>query len=240
MVELLFRKDAYLRSTKAKLIDISDTGGLIFDRTVFYPNSGGQAGDTGQISWGNEQTCHIETTVKGSHGKVLMIPADGENLPPLGTLCQQELNWKQRYRHMRMHTALHLLSVVIPLPVTGGQITAEKGRLDFDMPEAPENREALEKELNELIERDNFVSTSWISDEDLEQNPSLVKTMSVKPPMGTGKVRLVRIGDQNNTIDLQPCGGTHVKKTSEIGKMVIGKIEKKGRQNRRVSLLFSS
>ena len=137
---------------------------------------------------------------------------------------------------MRMHTALHLLSVVIPLPVTGGQISSEKGRLDFDMPEAPEDKLLLQDQLNQLILGDYVVRSTWISDEELRQNPSLVKTMSVSPPMGTGKVRLVKIGSDDQIIDLQPCGGTHVRNTSEIGSVVFGKIEKKGRQNRRVTI----
>ena len=238
MVELLFREDPYLKTAQAKLLYISDRRELIFDKTVFYPTSGGQSGDNGQVSWGEGKFCRIETTLTSEDGKVALIPGSDEALPEPGVLCQQKINWEKRYRHMRMHTALHLLSVVIPLPVTGGQITAEKSRLDFDMPEAPQNKEALEKNLNDLIAKDYSVSTSWITDEELKERPGLVKTMSVSPPMGTGKVRLVRIGDAINTIDLQPCGGTHVKRTSEIGIVALGKIEKKGRQNRRVSLLL--
>jgi misacylated tRNA(Ala) deacylase len=139
---------------------------------------------------------------------------------------------------MRVHTGLHLLSVVIPLPVTGGAISADKGRLDFDMPDAPEDKEALERQLNELIAGDHPVTSEWITDEELAANPDLVKTMSVQPPMGQGRVRLLRIGSGEGTVDLQPCGGTHVRSTAEIGTVRFGKIEKKGRQNRRVSILI--
>jgi misacylated tRNA(Ala) deacylase len=141
---------------------------------------------------------------------------------------------------MRVHTALHLLSVVIPLPVTGGAISAEKGRLDFDMPDAPDDKMVLQGKLNALIDRDLPVSETWITDAELEANPGLVKTMSVMPPMGAGRVRLVRIGEEGaSQIDLQPCGGTHVRRTGEIGKVTLGKIEKKGRQNRRVSVILA-
>jgi misacylated tRNA(Ala) deacylase len=146
------------------------------------------------------------------------------------------LDWARRYRHMRMHTALHLLSVVIPLPVTGGQIAADRGRLDFDMPDPPGDPAALEARLADLIRRDLAVTEDWITDAELAANPGLVRTMSVRPPTGQGRVRLIRIGDGADQIDLQPCGGTHVARTGEIGRIEIGKIEKKGRQNRRVSI----
>jgi len=236
MINLLFREDAYLKSAIASVISVSKHGGIVFDKSVFYPNSGGQAGDIGEISWSDRNSCVIENTVKTDDGLPMLIASRDQVLPSVGTICKQTLNWTKRYRHMRMHTALHLLSVVIPLPVTGGQITSEKGRLDFDMPDAPEDKQMLEDQLNDLISKDYSITEIWISDEELLQNPALVKTMSVQPPMGTGKVRLVKIGNDSQTIDLQPCGGTHVRKTSEIGPIVLGKIEKKGRQNRRVSI----
>ena len=239
MTEFLFRDDAYLDYAQATVLYISDDGGIIFDKTVFYPNSGGQAGDSGEISWEGGNSCLIENTVKSPDGNVILLPIKDTKIPSVGMICKQNLNWEKRYRHMRMHTALHLLSVIIPLPVTGGQITSEKGRLDFDMPNAPEDKQVLENELNHLIASDYSVTTSWISDDELLQKPNLVKTMSVKPPMGTGKVRLIQIGSENKIIDLQPCGGTHVRKTSEIGPITFGKIEKKGRQNRRVSIRLS-
>ena len=240
MTDLLFRDDAYLKFVEARVLFISDSGGIVFDKSVFYPNSGGQAGDVGLISWSGGNSCQITNTVKTDDGLVMMIPEDSSAIPSADAICTQTLNWEKRYRHMRMHTALHLLSVVIPLPVTGGQITSEKGRLDFDMPDAPEDKQVIEDQLNNLIAGDYSVTTSWISDDELLKNPSLVKTMSVQPPMGTGKVRLVKIGNENEVIDLQPCGGTHVNRTSEIGSIVIGKVEKKGRQNRRVSIMLKS
>ena len=239
MTELLFRDDAYLKLATASVVSISENGGIVFDKSVFYPTSGGQSGDTGEISWSTKNFCGIVNTIKSNDGFPMLIASQDSKLPKVGTVCNQILNWERRYRHMRMHTALHLLSVVIPLPVTGGQITSEKGRLDFDMPDAPENKEKLEHQLNDLISQNYEVTTTWISDEELLSNPTLVKTMSVKPPTGTGRVRLVKIGDENRTIDLQPCGGTHVRKTSEIGPLIFGKIEKKGRQNRRVSIRFA-
>ena len=236
MTSLLFREDAYLTTTNASVLSVSEHGGIVFDKSVFYPNSGGQAGDIGEISWLDGNSCAIENTVKTDDGLPMLIASRDQVIPSVGMICKQTLNWTNRYRHMRMHTALHLLSVIIPLPVTGGQITSEKGRLDFDMPDAPDDKQMLEDQLNDLISKDYSITETWISDEELSQNPTLVKTMSVQPPIGTGKVRLVKIGNDSQTIDLQPCGGTHVRKTSEIGSIVFGKIEKKGRQNRRVSI----
>ncbi|MDP2494103.1 alanyl-tRNA editing protein [Shimia thalassica] len=237
MTDLIFREDAYLRETEATVTGITPEGGVILDRTVFYPTGGGQPGDNGVLSWSNGALT-IATTIKGENDGVILVPAEASALPAVGTKVTQTLDWERRYRHMRIHTALHLLSVVIPLPVTGGSISAEKGRLDFDMPEAPEDKDALIETLNTLIERDLPVNDAWITDEELAANPGLVKTMSVTPPIGSGRVRLVRIGEGAQQIDLQPCGGTHVARTSEIGRVRIGKIEKKGRQNRRVNLFL--
>lgn len=237
MTDLIFREDTYLRETEATVTGITPEGGVILDRTVFYPTGGGQPGDNGVLSWSNGALT-IATTIKGENDGVILVPAEASALPTVGTKVTQTLDWERRYRHMRIHTALHLLSVVIPLPVTGGSISAEKGRLDFDMPEAPEDKDALIETLNTLIERDLPVNDAWITDEELAANPGLVKTMSVTPPIGSGRVRLVRIGEGAQQIDLQPCGGTHVARTSEIGRVRIGKIEKKGRQNRRVNLFL--
>ena len=230
MTDLLFRDDAYLKSAEAKVLFISDSGGIAFDKSVFYPNSGGQAGDNWFDFVGRGgNSCQIENTVKTSDGHVMLIPADTSELPSVNTICTQALNWEKRYRHMRLHTALHLLSVVIPLPVTGGQITSEKGRLDFDMPDAPEDKQVIEDQLNNLIAGDYCVTTSWISDDELLRNPSLVKTMSVRPPMGTGKVRLIKIGNDNKIVELHPCGEHSMStKRPKIGPIIIGKVEKKG------------
>jgi len=238
MTDPLFRDDAYARDCTATVTAVNNRGGLVLDRTVFYPTGGGQPGDRGVLVWDGIET-PIATTVKGeAPDEIVHVPAEGAALPPIGAQVTARLDWDTRYRHMRVHTGLHLLSVVIPLPVTGGSISAEKGRLDFDMPEAPEDRDALEAQLNALIAGDHAVSTEWITDAELEANPDLVKTMAVKPPMGQGRVRLVRIGAGSGTVDLQPCGGTHVRRTGEIGPLRFGKIEKKGKQNRRVSILI--
>ncbi|WP_412550407.1 alanyl-tRNA editing protein [Shimia sp. MIT910701] len=235
MSKLLFLEDAYQKEAVGVVIGHTPEGGILLDAHLFYATSGGQPGDSGVLKWDGHST-EIATTVKTLDGAIALVPSAPEELPPIGTDVKQVLDWGRRHRHMRVHTALHLLSVVIPLPVTGGSIGAEKGRLDFDMPEAPEDKQALSDALNALIDRDLAVTEDWITDAELEANPGLVKTMSVAPPKGAGKIRLVRIGTEDEQVDLQPCGGTHVASTGEIGRVRIGKIEKKGKQNRRVYL----
>ena len=239
MTDSLFRTDPYLRETHATVLAHTAEGGVVLDRSLFYPNGGGQPGDAGWISWPGARL-EIATAVKGEAGAIILVPATPQVLPEVGETVTQTLNWDRRHRHMRVHTALHLLSVVIPLPVTGGQIGAEKGRLDFDMPEPPGDIDGLTATLNALIDRDLAVTESWITDAELLANPGLVKTMSVSPPVGQGRVRLIGIGTGAGQIDLQPCGGTHVARTGEIGRVSLGKIEKKGRQNRRVSLILDT
>jgi len=235
MSELLFRDDAYLKSATAELVELTDNGGLIFDQTVFYPIGGGQPSDVGELISG-DLNLKVREVRKGDQGKVVFFVEGSTEGIQIGQKFQQKIDWATRYGYMKIHTALHLLSVVIPLGVTGGSIGSQKGRLDFEMPEPLENKEILENELNELIARGLKITESWITDAELEENPSLVKTMRVKPPMGQGKVRLVRIGTETDEIDLQPCGGTHVKNTLEIGKIRLGKVENKGKSNRRVHL----
>jgi len=239
MTDPLFRTDAYLRQSEGRVLAHTAEGGLILDSSIFYPHGGGQPGDSGKLNW-QGRTIIIADTRKAEGGAIVLVPAaePGPKLPAVGALVHMELDWDRRHRHMRVHTALHLLSVVIPLPVTGGSISADKGRLDFDMPDAPDDRDDLEAELNELIARDLAVTEEWITEAELEANPGLVKTMSVMPPTGSGHVRLVRIGQGADLVDLQPCGGTHVARTAEIGHVSLGKFEKKGRQNRRVTLLL--
>ena len=237
MTEMLFRQDAYLAEAEAVVTGYTPEGGVLLSASVFYPTGGGQPGDSGWLAWEGGRMA-IATALK-HEGGVALVPGEVVALPPVGTVVVQSLDWARRHRHMRVHTALHLLSVVIPLPVTGGQIGAERGRLDFDMPEPPADVPALEEALNALIGRDLAVTDDWITDEELAANPGLVKTMSVMPPTGQGRVRLVRIGQGAGQIDLQPCGGTHVARTAEIGRVEIGKIEKKGRQNRRVTLALA-
>ena len=237
MTELLFRADAYRSATDSAVIGHTPEGGIIVDQSVFYPIGGGQPGDSGTVEWSGG-LIPIATALK-VEGGIALVPSEPLPMPPVGAPLRQLLDWNRRYRHMRMHTALHLLSVAIPLPVTGGQIGAERGRLDFDMPEPPGDPAALSTVLNRLIARDLPVTDDWITDEELAANPGLVKTMSVRPPSGQGRVRLVRIGEGPDQIDLQPCGGTHVRRTGEVGRVAIDRIEKKGRQNRRVSIIFA-
>jgi misacylated tRNA(Ala) deacylase len=242
MTHPLFLDDAYMRDADATVVEHTPEGGVVLDRSIFYPTGGGQPGDSGMIMW-DGQSLPIATSVKikdRADTTSALVPAEPARLPPIGAKITQTLDWERRHAHMRVHTALHVLSVVIPLPVSGGSITAAKGRLDFDMPDALEDKDALERSLNALIELDYVVSEGWISDEELRANMDLVKTMSVQPPMGAGRVRLVRIGDDVRQIDLQPCGGTHVARTSEIGRVRLGKVEKKGKQNRRVYLHLDS
>lgn len=233
MTKRLFLDDAYQRRATATVLAHTPEGGIIPDQSIFYATGGGQPGDTGRIAWMGG-SAEIASTLKGEGDSIVLIPAEPASLPPVGCEIEQHLDWDKRHRHMRVHTALHLLSVVIPLPVTGGSIGAEKGRLDFNMPDAPEDKAGIEAQLNALVVCDLAVTEDWITDEELRANPGLVKTMSVAPPMGAGRVRLIRIGTKDAQVDLQPCGGTHVARTGEIGAVRIGKIEKKGRQNRRV------
>ena len=235
MSALAFLDDAYAQEVPARVIGITNEGGIILDSTIFYPMGGGQPGDKGALIFGSNEI-EIASTIKGPQGCPILVPAEGSSLPTKGETAVQKIDWNARFGHMRVHTALHLLSVVIQLPVTGGQISMEKGRLDFLMPEPPEDKSALEEALNTLIEKDYPVSSEWITEEELDAKPELVKTMSVKPPKGAGHIRLVRIGDEETQIDLQPCGGTHVARTGEIGPIRFGKIENKGKQNRRVNI----
>lgn len=237
MTSFLFRDDSYLQSVRASVTGVTPEGGIVLDQTVFYAASGGQPGDSGALLRADGSAIPIATALHpdGDKTEIVHIPVEGSVLPAVGEVVTAMLDWAQRYRLMRMHTALHLLSVVFAYPVTGGAIGAEKGRLDFAMPEAPENPEALEAELHAMIAANHPVSQEWITDAEMMANPDMIKTMNVKPPMGQGRVRLIRIGD----IDLQPCGGTHVRATGEIGPVRLGKIENKGKQNRRVNLLFA-
>jgi misacylated tRNA(Ala) deacylase len=234
MTEFLFRDDAYLAETEA-VVTAAGPDGVELDRSIFYASSGGQPGDTGRIG-GVAVTGAVHPD--GDRARILHLTEAGAALPAVGDTVATGLDWDRRYRLMRMHSALHLLSVVMPYGVTGGQIGADKGRLDFDMPEPPEDVAAIEARLNALVAAALPVSAEWISEEELAARPEMVKTMKVKPPVGQGRVRLVRIGAGAETIDLQPCGGTHVRSTDEIGPLRIGRIEKKGRENRRVNLHF--
>jgi misacylated tRNA(Ala) deacylase len=232
--EFLFRDDPYLKSAEATVLAVNDRRGIVLDRTVFYATGGGQPGDVGRLSRAGGDIA-IATTVYGdTKADIVHVPGEAEALPEPGETLTAVLDWERRYAHMRIHTALHLLSVVLPYPVTGGQIGADEGRLDFSIEGEVPPKDEIEARLNELVAANYPVTTEWITDAELEANPGMVKTMKVKPPMGSGRVRLVRIGD----IDLQPCGGTHVAATGEIGRLAIGKMESKGKQNRRVRIRF--
>lgn len=231
----LFRDDAYQTQTAAVVTAVNDRGGITLDQTVFYPTGGGQPGDHGQLILEDGTGIPITTAIKGeAPGEIVHVPAEGSTLPEVGARVTAEINWETRHRYMRMHSCLHLLSAVLPYPVTGGQVSDGKGRLDFDLPEAVLDKEEITAELNRLIAGDHDVTSDWISDAELDAQPELVKTMSVQPPRGSGQIRLIKVAG----VDLQPCGGTHVRNTSEIGAVRVRKIEKKGRQNRRVSLIF--
>jgi misacylated tRNA(Ala) deacylase len=233
MTEPLFRDDAYLRSTPATVVAVTPEGGVVLDRTVFYAQGGGQPGDVGRLVLVDGSAIPVTNTVYGAdRSAIVHVPAPGSAQTSPGETVTAELDWDRRLPRMRVHTALHLLSVVLPYPVTGGAIGDGEGRLDFDIQEAGLDKAELTEKLQALVDRDAPVSFRWITDEELDANPGLVKTMSVKPPRGSGRVRLVEI----EGIDLQPCGGTHVGRTGEIGTVIVSDIEKKGKQNRRVRI----
>ncbi len=228
----LFLDDAYAQSSEGIVLSVLPTG-VVLDRSVFYARSGGQPGDMGRLTWPGGEAVVAEA-IKGE-GDTVILPLAGEPPAP-GTPVTATIDWPRRFAHMQMHTALHLLCSLIPgAAVTGGQIGAEKSRLDFDLPDKPEPA-AIEAGLAALIAADHPVTTEWVDESVLDTNPGLVRTLSVQPPRGTGRLRLVRIG----TVDLQPCGGTHVAHTGEIGPIKVAKIENKGRQNRRITLTLGA
>ncbi|MFV3128574.1 alanyl-tRNA editing protein [Niveispirillum sp. KHB5.9] len=236
---LLFRDDPYQVEAQAVVLAAGPEG-IRLDRSLFYPNGGGQPGDIGTLSWDGGNITIIdarkaEPLVERGE-QVLHIPAPDTPLPPIGATVTQRIDWDRRHRHMRMHTTLHLLCAVVPGAVTGGQVGADRSRLDFDVPSASLDKDQIEAAVNELIAADHPVRERTITDAELDATPELVRTMSVKPPTGSGSVRLLQIGTDDAIIDLQPCGGTHVARTGEIGGITIVKIENKGKQNRRVQL----
>jgi misacylated tRNA(Ala) deacylase len=235
MTEMLFRDDGYLRSCNARATHV-DERGIRLDRTVFYPMGGGQPGDSGELRLSSGRPIAIVDTVKGDGpDEVIHVPEPGSALPEPGAELVAEIDWNRRYRLMRMHTCLHLLCSIVPGAVTGGQVSDGRGRLDFDVPGSSLDKEAITRRVNALIAEGRPVGPRWITDEELAAQPELVRTMSVKPPSGTGRVRLMEIAG----VDLQPCGGTHVRNTAEIGPVAVTKIENKGKQNRRVILAFA-
>jgi misacylated tRNA(Ala) deacylase len=237
--DCLFREDSYLKDCSATVVALTETGGVVLDRTIFYAASGGQPGDTGTLRSANGDAIRISSAayVDREKTEITHSPAVATGLDlKIGEPVHIAIDWDLRYARMRMHTALHLLSAVLPYPVTGGAVGDREGRLDFDIPEAGLDKDEITAKLADMVAANVEVRARWISDAELEANPALVKTMSVKPPLGTGRVRLIEIVGY----DLQPCGGTHVRTTGEIGDVRVIQIEKKGRQNRRVRLAFAS
>ena len=228
---MLFIEDSYLKDFDATILNI-DSNKIILDRTAFYAKSGGQPGDIGKITL-NGKEINIIDTVYDNKQNILHVCENSNDLK-IDEKIKGKINWEIRYKHMRMHTALHLLCSLIPYDVTGGQISYEKSRLDFNADDKIE-KEEIENKINQLVKDDHEISYQWITLEELDNLPDLVRTMSVKPPRTNNKIRLVKIG----SIDLQPCGGTHVRRTKEIGNIRIGKIENKGKMNRRVNLSIS-
>ena len=228
----LFREDAYLKSCDA-IVTAVDERGIHLDRTVFYPTGGGQPGDTGRLRAADGTVIEIRDTVKGAGpGEIIHVPAEGAPAAAPGMAVTAELDWDRRHRLMRMHTCLHLLSSIISGEVTGGQVSDGKGRLDFNLPDGSPDKDKITAELNRLVAEDHPTGTRWITEDEMAARPELVRTMSVKPPMGRGRVRLLEI----QGVDLQPCGGTHVARTAEIGAVECVKIENKGKMNRRINL----
>jgi len=232
--DCLFREDSYLKDCDATVVAIEPSGGIVLDRTVFYAASGGQPADRGRLVTTAGAAIPIASVVFTDPGKTTIahVPAPGAPPVAVGDTVKAEIDWPIRHARMRMHTALHLLSAVLPYPVTGGSVGEAESRLDFDIPDAGLDKDAITAKLAEMIATDAAVSSRWIADAELEANPALIKTMSVRPPMGTGRVRLIEIAG----LDLQPCGGTHVRSTAEIGAVQVTQVEKKGKLNRRVRL----
>jgi misacylated tRNA(Ala) deacylase len=227
MVEELFRQDSYLKQADATVTAVEDRG-VRLDRSIFYPTGGGQPGDSGVLRWDGGEA-KVADTVKADGNDVLLVLLPDAPKPTVGTQVRCELDWERRYKHMRMHTALHVMSAVIKGNVTGGQVNADKSRLDFNLEGEVPTKEWVTEEINKILANDHPVVPQWVTDEELTSRPELVKTMSVRPPMGQGRVRLLSI----EGVDLQACGGTHVARTAEIGRVECIKVENKGKMNRR-------
>jgi len=235
--EALFREDGYLAEAEAEVVHVNERGGIILDRTVFYATSGGQPGDTGRLTLADGRAVDVAATITGeTKDEIIHVPAADSGLKA-GDRVKLAIDRERRLRLMRMHTACHLLTVVCPFPITGAAVAEDDSRVDFDIPDAGFTKEDVTVRLMELVRADHPVSTRWITDEELAANPTLVKSKNVRPPVGNGRIRLVLIG-ADGSVDSQPCGGTHVRSTAEVGEIHIGKIEKKGRENRRFRIRF--
>ncbi len=233
----LFLEDAYLSTVEANVTGVREDGGIVLDQTCFYATSGGQPGDTGFFERANGDKIVIAGTVTGdTKAEIIHVPAPGQATPDIGEKLVLHIDWDRRYNLMRMHTACHLLSVVCPYPITGAAVSETDSRIDFDMTETIDKAEVTAK-LMELVKANHPIFNRWISETELEANPDLIKSKNVRPPRGQGDIRLVCIGEES-VIDSQPCGGTHVGETAEVGEIHIGKIEKKGKENRRFRIRF--
>jgi misacylated tRNA(Ala) deacylase len=234
----IFRDDAYCREASAIVLAVNERGGIILDRTIFYATSGGQPGDTGTMVREDGSRIAIAATLTGENkDEIIHVPVPGQPIPAPGETLSLAIDWERRLKLMRMHTACHLLTVVCPFPITGAAVAEDDSRVDFDIPDAGWTRDEVTARMMVLVRADHPVFTRLITDDELAANPALVKSKNVRPPSGTGLIRLVCIGE-NAKIDSQPCGGTHVRSTGEIGEIHIGKIEKKGRENRRFRIRF--
>lgn len=235
MTDLLFRDDAYRTECPATVTAVNDRGGIILNQTVFYYTSGGQPGDRGVLELSDRTEIRIATTIKAD-GEVIHVPEADQPVPEPGASVTARIDWENRHKLMRMHTAMHLVCSIVPCGVTGGQVGDDKSRLDFDVGDHTLDKDQITEELNRLVVENHPVSAQWITDAELAANTDLVRTMSVQPPTGAGRVRLLKIGE---SVDLQPCGGTHVRETGEIGPLKVAKIENKGKRNRRVNIVFA-
>jgi misacylated tRNA(Ala) deacylase len=233
-----FLDDAYLTACEGTVLAITERGGIVLDETNFYATSGGQPGDSGHLERADGSIIRIATTVSGENKQeIVLVPAEGEPLPQPGEKLTGHIDWERRYNLMRMHTACHVLSVVCPFPITSASVGPDESRVDFDIPEAGFTREDVTARMMEIINANHPVSAQWIAEAELDANPGIVKSKNVRPPRGAGRIRLVLIGE-DAAVDSQPCGGTHVSETGEIGELHIAKIEKKGRENRRFRIKF--
>lgn len=236
--EAAYQDDAYLSTLEARLLRIEGERGLVFDRSNFFASGGGQPGDTGFIETADgRQIAIVDTRASDDRSAIVLTAIEGADLPSPGDTLVLHVDWARRYKLMRMHTACHLLTVACPFPVTGAAVGEDESRVDFDIPEAAADKGELTRRLMELVAANHPVFTRWITDADLDANPDLVKSKNVKPPRGSGRIRLVCIGE-DGAVDTQPCGGTHVLETAEVGEVHIGKIEKKGKENRRFRIRF--
>ena len=234
----VFLDDAYLTACECSVVGINDRGGIILDQTNFYATSGGQPGDTGFLEREDASKIEIATTVNGgTKQEIVLVPAEGQPLPNVGEKLVGHIDWERRYKLMQMHTACHLLSVVCPFPITGAAVSEDNSRVDFDQPDASATKEAVTEKLMELVNANHPIFSKWITEEELDADPSIIRSKNVRPPRGLGKIRLICIGE-NSCVDSQPCGGTHVTETGELGNIHIGKIEKKGKENRRFRIRF--